>query len=78
MGFLDRRTPKASPAQQRAIDAEVRRQVAMAVSIAKRKAEAEVAEVVVEVQAELLKAVQENAALKARAEIAELSIKPRT
>lgn len=72
------RRSKTSPAQQRATDAEVRRLVAVAVFSTKRKAEqqlAEVAEVVEEVQAELLRTKLENADLKARVDIA---IKPRT
>lgn len=62
MGFLDSRRSKVSPAQQRAIDAEVRRQVAVAVALAKRKAEAAVAAALEEAEkekAELVKQVDE-------------------
>lgn len=44
MGFLDKRRSKLSPSEQRAAQEEVRRQIALAVSIAKRKAEAEMTE----------------------------------
>lgn len=39
--FLDKRRSKLSPSEQRAAQEEVRREIALAVSIAKRKAEAE-------------------------------------
>ncbi|PAQ09546.1 hypothetical protein [Mesorhizobium temperatum] len=40
--FLDKRRSKLSPSEQRAAQEEVRRQIAVAVSVAKRKTEAKV------------------------------------
>ncbi|RWN31767.1 hypothetical protein [Mesorhizobium sp.] len=54
MGFLDKRRSKLSPSEQRAAQEEVRRQIAVAVSVARRKTEAEV-------QAEVLEALAQIA-----------------
>ncbi|TIP85190.1 MAG: hypothetical protein E5X58_34935 [Mesorhizobium sp.] len=51
MGFLDKRRSKLSPSEQRAAQEEVRRQIAVAVSVTKRKTKAEV-------QAKVLEAPQ--------------------
>ncbi|PAQ00923.1 hypothetical protein LRP31_25535 [Mesorhizobium mediterraneum] len=52
MNFLDKRRAKLSPSQQRAAQEEVRRQIALAESIAARKAAAKV-------QAEVLAALSQ-------------------
>lgn len=54
VNFLDKRRSKLSPSEQRAAQEEVRRQIAVAVSVAKRKTEAEV-------QAEVLEALAQIA-----------------
>lgn len=68
MSFLDLRRAKLSPAQQRAIEAETRRQIAVAVSLAQRKAAA--------LLEETIKAAEtENATLVKRIEQAERQVR---
>lgn len=68
MSFLDLRRAKLSPAQQRAIEAETRRQIAVAVSLAQRKAAA--------LLEETIKAAEtENATLVKRIEQVERQVR---
>ena len=77
MSFLDRRRAKLSPAQQRAIEAETRRQIAVAINLAKRKAEQELAQSIEQAKAEnamLSKRIREMEQREARGFIGDLDV----